>query len=915
MAQGQKLAAFCVLAAFAVLAWRNAAGLAASVRAVRAWDARYTTARAGEGAARLFRDLVELGLIRFEAATGRLGVEDCDFERKAAIGAGGPDGADAGRERSSMKRLCETETGYAIREQVYAWNRLGLVLAARDDRARGEPCEDGQPPDLGALPWGCHPGHWRIETESADGRRLEAPSEEGLAPAPAVFGFAALGRHAGFGDWISAGTSGLEGATHRLSTQLEPKAAARLLTVQIAGRVLEVLIDGRPAVPPDVETRALCAGASRTRACEDEDDGTGAGDRRPRVEQATIKIPASANPVDIAVRVAPLGVVPGELRAAASAKLVGRPRDKTARAQFKPRFRAESIVMACRSARGAAGRACYLDWEPPPAGTGGGPSRAGAKFRIMAGETELASTDAGGAAAKAAYDLGVASWIGARRTDYLSLAFGADRLARSGKETELKLTLDPLHQAAAMSALTALVTRRYAKVTESALPAKHDGARRGAIVLLDADARPGAILAAAVWPRLGEAAPPHEWDLAAYDLFEPAGSPLASRAWAYTDQLAAPGSTFKIVTALSFLAAMRDDPSLRDFLQGMPEPRMRKELGVTACEDTAKKTAFDCLEIDGSTLRNFEDEPLAHAEQELPCDLPSDLAPREKGIGLRQAIAFSNNLYFAGLTMRLARSASPRDHALARAIARFYPLAAPGAGGGAFPLAPHAQAAIRNARRVAAEPILADFLEGGPDERKRLALASYGQTVQSSPVAIASVMAGMALGRKVTPYLLSGPLSGAAPGSGDLLLETMGAARQGLLLNEIRCGMRAAVTHGTAKGKIAASLVPGIYGKTGTAEVAGVAENTVWFAGWLDGLPGSRLPRRVAFACMVTHASGTGGGVCAPLMSDLLLSLRERSGVFAAGPPRRPSAKARLLKRKTASKGAPQIVQKPKPRP
>jgi cell division protein FtsI/penicillin-binding protein 2 len=74
----------------------------------------------------------------------------------------------------------------------------------------------------------------------------------------------------------------------------------------------------------------------------------------------------------------------------------------------------------------------------------------------------------------------------------------------------------------------------------------------------------------------------------------------------------------------------------------------------------------------------------------------------------------------------------------------------------------------------------------------------------------------------------------------------------------------------------APELARKIYAKTGTAQIGGLpgSLDSVWFVGWVDGLgTGARADRRIAFACIVTHASRDGGKVCAPLMRVILTRL------------------------------------------
>ena len=110
------------------------------------------------------------------------------------------------------------------------------------------------------------------------------------------------------------------------------------------------------------------------------------------------------------------------------------------------------------------------------------------------------------------------------------------------------------------------------------------------------------------------------------------------------------------------------------------------------------------------------------------------------------------------------------------------------------------------------------------------------------------------------------------------------------VLQSLRAGLKAVTDFGTAAGSFARqkhSDTPITYGKTGTAEVKlEVAKvvlfdtKSVWFVGWREPkIDTTERPeqRRLAFACMVTHSTGTGGGVCAPLIAEFLRRINHLS--------------------------------------
>ncbi len=103
-------------------------------------------------------------------------------------------------------------------------------------------------------------------------------------------------------------------------------------------------------------------------------------------------------------------------------------------------------------------------------------------------------------------------------------------------------------------------------------------------------------------------------------------------------------------------------------------------------------------------------------------------------------------------------------------------------------------------------------------------------------------------------------------------------------LRLLRGGMKAVVETGTASRAFQKHRDRcRIYGKTGTANVSflrridapeGLPEKSysAWFIGWR--VPEKNNGRKLAFACMVSHAYGkgknSGGRVCAPIIASIL---------------------------------------------
>ena len=118
------------------------------------------------------------------------------------------------------------------------------------------------------------------------------------------------------------------------------------------------------------------------------------------------------------------------------------------------------------------------------------------------------------------------------------------------------------------------------------------------------------------------------------------------------------------------------------------------------------------------------------------------------------------------------------------------------------------------------------------------------------------------------------------------LVVRLGPCRN--LFEKLRSGLHAAgsVAGGTAYGQLgdragaALRVMPNgerrLFVKTGTATYRAVDENSsrvrtyfsLWLAGWIEGIEGSPIPQRLAFACMITRGtnSETGGRTCARLV-------------------------------------------------
>jgi penicillin-binding protein 2 len=142
--------------------------------------------------------------------------------------------------------------------------------------------------------------------------------------------------------------------------------------------------------------------------------------------------------------------------------------------------------------------------------------------------------------------------------------------------------------------------------------------------------------------------------------------------------------------------------------------------------------------------------------------------------------------------------------------------------------------------------------------------------VRVTPLQVAVMMAAIANGGNVLrPYLVNKP--GRAQVLGRLELPPADMAA-------LRGGMRDVVHGRRGTGRRARLTTLEVAGKTGTAEVEGVALNHAWFAGFAPyGQP------RIAFAVVVEWTEGHGGDTAAPVAARILSQLRFPTGPGAAG--------------------------------
>ena len=505
-----------------------------------------------------------------------------------------------------------------------------------------------------------------------------------------------------------------------------------------------------------------------------------------------------------------------------------------------------------------------LSWHALP--VAGAARAAAAPVPVRLFDRDGAALWADGAPAAPALDAGLAPLLGVHRAHRGSVAGMLARLGGSGHEA--RLSLDLALQARAQVLLDCVGLRGgHWDGKACSGGAAPDAERRAGLVLLDAGS--GDILAAAS-SGAGRADPAHWGELRDFDQADPARSPLRSAAFQHDGGAhRAPGSTFKVVSALGLEAAARDDVRLEGLLAGLPlaeVDRLATHLGY------GFRTGAPNYPADSTRARitNFRD-GLTGTRAE------------DGRFGMAQALKHSVNTWFAWTGELSDRSllgqpdgGMPGARELEPgALDRVRPVAAMARRlGFGQPLRLDGGLLPEDYRWAEWDALAASASHLDPvDNRHALRQMAIGLRMQTTPLQMALVAAAVGEGRTVAPRLLlalDGKTSGAAHG-----------APLGVRLDRVRAGMKGVIDGGTAAGAFRGpafdALRPGLYAKTGTAPVGGDDLATVWFMGYLEPgtLPGQT--RRLAFATFVSHSPATGGGHAAPVMAALLQSMQGHS--------------------------------------
>jgi cell division protein FtsI/penicillin-binding protein 2 len=512
-------------------------------------------------------------------------------------------------------------------------------------------------------------------------------------------------------------------------------------------------------------------------------------------------------------------------------------------------------------------------------------------------------------------DVGLAPVIGLVDTEGETLSTIANRMSRrqtpGSARFSMKTTFDLRMQRIANESLVRMVRDRDARSKPS--NADDNAAtpeRRATIVLMDAGETSGEILAMASTPAVR--AGYHIWDVDAMLDGPPNGNPFAGHAWRAADRETMPGSTFKVVTALSAIDRVlrHPDSTLEAILKGAPAALAKRTFRVFDEEPGNKGSAdvtgvpsysgvarcgpgdLGCFFIHNASGEKRFEHKLDSKELMAACDHTAIGT-----MGLCEALAISSNLYFVGLARYVDEGVIAPDGAHEQVPPPRLSLES--IGERLFPMTAGATKTLfRNAEgypdceppgRFCAEAMdLRDNMYKG-GWRLRLAQAGFGQGFHATPVGVATIYASLAAGRVIEPTLIAG----LAPQPRKALIEVPGREQDAAAYLEVlRRGLRA-VGRGVGtiqprhmphmKGQFADGDNPRLYMKTGTAQVHSKSKfrpgepvaYTGWLAGWLEPRAASTdrsIRSRLAFACMVTGGTKDqyGATLCGSLVDEIL---------------------------------------------
>lgn len=504
---------------------------------------------------------------------------------------------------------------------------------------------------------------------------------------------------------------------------------------------------------------------------------------------------------------------------------------------------------------------------------------------------------------------GLVPLVGYEKTDRYALTGILSRSRLPHDNTDVYLTLDSRLQQIAQKNLEIEIPRMGTN-------AEHARNRRAAVVLMNPQT--GAILAAANYPN-----PPkgvHHWDRISYSRLYPNRDPFGVNAWQGLNNQNAPGSTFKMVTALAAMQAVdegRED--LESMIKGVSATKFQNLTGMPVSSSSYQPDPIttsivnNASRIDKKTGKLIP-RPLAlsmpHKGRDRngntvllypPLRLGgggdcADNVVTSKNLGIREALRDSLNVWFARLGVMMDSDnleTGGKDTSLAK-MARLLgfgdivslasdelPLTRilGGKGRGDVLNAFAGSLALDDQKLIKLE--LKNLTENrirNSTALQRLTQNSFGQGVATTPLQMARIAASIATGKIPKPYLIQ-------KWDNEVQIPVKPRSLKLSLIDYLRQGMKAVPEVGTARKAFNTFYKQGrcrSYGKTGTSQLSGrrkssrASYNTAWFVGWHEGKNGKP---DVSYSCMVTHAymkgKRSGGSVCAPIIARILRDMEK----------------------------------------
>lgn len=839
--------------------------------------------------------------------------------------------------RKYIRELCESPQGERIRNELANFNQSYRIVAVSDNREaapaigslNGAVCADGVSNAKLFVPKGCLPNRWE-STIAGDGRAVQSITSATISQTD--YAFLASETKSFFGDWkvITPVVDAQTGDAGLYTFKTTMTFGNLPISIRTIGPVKSLKVDGL-ITDSEAKTEAADLDVSELQNmnttiaiyCANDAAGTGKSERcegqspqgRPTGSWISLNQPEGTI-VEVEMVLEPSIRMARGLRRFLAKQENQEPqqKDQTVSLGFG------RIRVSCdpnnfevgKYDKGLEDTGCNLDWDVPNSQRIERQSEPVTDLVL----NDLSILDSRGTLTQQAYEMGLGDLLGMGISDSGSVAAVLTQTEDGENPT---LTLKPDYQEKAIAALTA----NYTCPND-----KENCARRADLVIIDAEGDDaGNVLAVASLPQPQTGM--SSWDIETLERSSPSRSPLAAYAWRNYDLRATPGSSFKLVTALtaSQYVLDKDDEMLKRILLGEANPiEIADTFGIAAtrpsfngrCKpnyDIRDPSKMNALPIQGARDRIVfcigNSASRAGVRSGISSILETGIESgcgdtRTLRAGMCEAVKRSSNLYFAGIAMYLdadkfldpetgyEHTRQIDDLLLAKTADRLFPS--------------ETKADLKERKNVfdildpnypstgrgQSSPLVVEAglpVQNGEPRRLRLARGGIGLSVNASPLAMASVAASVATGKIVRPHMVDAQQRGSTndPFEGQPILIASPDKQYlaDMFLKEIRSGMAAVIRNSGGTSRSAFARIPkelrdSVFAKTGTAPVftGGNVPEDGRYAAWLVGYvePNGKLPgidQRIAFACRVAFSPSFGGSVCGPIVRDFLLALYE----------------------------------------